>query len=246
MPSQEQVQRLREAGRKRGFWNRGLDLERHAAQVFGNVDLRGKRVLEIGSGRGVFSMWAGIEGASRVVGLEPMASGFYDAQNFLAEFQNMLREVGVDNVEVDGSLVQDYNPPTASFDLVLSVHSLNHLNEEACIRLHDDADARRTYVGIFKKIRSLMVCGGKFIAIDCSKRTLISDIGVRNPFNPDIEWNKHQPSGLWAELLGQGGFGHTIIQHPGNTFCRHLRIQYVPRVVAYCMDGIFRIETTAI
>lgn len=240
------IRKLREAGRRRGFWKHGFDLERHAAQVFGDVRLQGKRVLEIGSGRGVFSMCAGIEGAQCVIGLEPMAAGFYDAKDFLAGFHGMVSELGLSNVDVDAHFVQEYNPPKADFDVVLSVHSLNHLNEDACIRLHKDPDARHTYFTIFRKIRSLMAPGGKFIAIDCSSHTLLSDLGARNPFNPDIDWRKHQPARTWREVLEEAGFANTTIKYAGNTFIRYLRIKYVPLAMSYCMDGIFRIEATAV
>jgi SAM-dependent methyltransferase len=246
MLPQQHIQKLIDAGRRRGFWRHGFDLQRHSKQIFGGVSLQGKRMLELGSGRGVFSMWAAIHGATRVVGLEPMADGFYDAKNFMDNFQSMVREVGVNTVEVDPTLVQNYRAPDGSFDVVLSVHSLNHLDEDACIRLRQDAAARQTYVDIFRNVRRMLVPGGKLVIIDCSSRSLWSDLGLKNPFNPDIEWHKHQPAEMWAEVLALAGFGKTLIQHPGMSLFRYLRIPYIPAFLAYCMDGMFRIEMTAL
>jgi predicted RNA methylase len=41
--------------------------------LFDAVDLHGKRVLEVGCGRGAWVVWAALHGASHVLGLEPEA-----------------------------------------------------------------------------------------------------------------------------------------------------------------------------
>jgi hypothetical protein len=52
------------------------------------------------------------------------------------------------------------------------------------------------------------VCkGGTLILTDCDNNSFWSDIGVKNPFNPHIEWHKHQKTQLWIDILSDAGFG---------------------------------------
>lgn len=41
------------------------------------------------------------------------------------------------------------------------------------------------------------------VALDVPYASLL---GIRNPWAPSIEWNKHQPPGVWARLLENAGF----------------------------------------
>src|SRR5580700_9113200 len=148
MTTEERVAALIKAGQARGFWRRGIGFPHHARQIYGNVSFEGKRVLEIGCGRGVFCFWAAIHGASRVLGLEPMAAGFYDAENYMEEFRKIGRELQLKEIDIESTLIQDFRPLDNSFDIVLSLNSLNHFHEEECIHLHESPVARRLYTDL--------------------------------------------------------------------------------------------------
>ena len=91
----------------------------------------------------------------------------------------------------------------------------------------------------------MMSLGGKLVIVDCDRRSLLSDRGFTNPFNPRIQWFKHQGPELWAGLLRKAGFGHPQVRYLGNRMFRYAGIRHVPAFVSYCMDSAFRLEVTA-
>lgn len=244
MAENESVNRLLQVGKEGGLWSRGLDFPVRARQLYGDVDLRDKRVLEVGCGRGEFCLWAGVHGARRVVGLEPMSDGFYDAANYLEQFRKLVANLDLSGVEMEQKRLQDHEAQNGSYDLVLSVASINHVDEPACIRLHDDAEARATFIRIFTDLARIMAPGGKVVIIDAMRRNLFGDLGMRSPFNPDVEWFKHQQPELWADVLGAVGFTSPRISYLGNRFFRYAGIPYIPRSLSYCSDSLFRLEMT--
>src|SRR5690242_7361283 len=64
-----------------GLWSSEGALRRYTAFLFRDVPLRGARVLDVGGGTGLFTMYAAAMGASEVVCLEPEAEGGSSGMN---------------------------------------------------------------------------------------------------------------------------------------------------------------------
>jgi len=92
----------------------------------------------------------------------------------------------------------------AGFDVVALIASINHLDEEACARLHHDANARAAYRRIFRRIASLTRLGGRIIIADCTRHNFFAALGLTNPLCRTIEWEKHQTPETWARADGSG------------------------------------------
>ena len=172
--------------------------------MFAGIDFEGKRMLDVGGGRGVFSYYAACMGAD-VVCLEPQGAGS------TADMNRVFRETGaqlgrLSNIRLVVDTIQNYDPGDERFDIVLSHASINHLNEDACIRLHRDADAQDTYRELFRKIAGMCNPGAHLVACDVSRQNVFGLLGMTNPMAPDIEWHKHQPPAVWAALLTEAGF----------------------------------------
>jgi SAM-dependent methyltransferase len=245
-PDKEAITELLEIGRSLNFWDRGYDFPRRSQQFFGEVDIRGKNVLEIGCGAGLFCIWAGLNGAAKVVGLEPLekGSGSFDQTRVYKEFNTMAKSLSLNNVEISPELIQVYETPDETFDVVLSYASVNHLDEESCEHLRESEEAREAYRNIFRSIAKKMKPGGKFILADSAKRNFFGDIGITNPMEPSIEWFKHESPEYWGELLLQSGFSNPKISWPSGRILRYLRIYKRPGVVSYFVDSAFRLEVT--
>jgi cyclopropane fatty-acyl-phospholipid synthase-like methyltransferase len=212
----------------------------HARQVFGDVELAGKRLLDIGCGSGWESFYASCLGAT-VVGLEPEAAG--SASGSRAEFERGVAKLGLNDIRIVPSTLQAYDG-TDLFDVVLSVSSINHLDEDACTRLHVDEAARAEYRSLLGKLAHLTSPGGTFIAIDCGRKNLFASLGLRNPILRSIEWGKHQQPELWAELLTECGFQEPSIRWLTFNSLRGAGRLLENRVAAYCSTSIFRLEMT--
>jgi SAM-dependent methyltransferase len=188
---------------KRGY----SSLNHRCRQIFDHVcGLDGKTMLEIGSGEGLFSLWALANGIERAVLLEPEADGATKGvAGKLLKHQKALN-IPDERLRLYTQTFQEYKGEKESFDIILSYASINHLDEPACINLHKSEKAYSTYKKYFEKIYNLMRPGGHFILSDAGRINLWNQIGMNSPFSPSIEWEKHQGHALWRQILSDTGF----------------------------------------
>lgn len=172
--------------------------------LFGDIDFRGKAMLDIGAGAGIFSCYGSLRGASSVVALEPGGDG--SRPSVIREFRSLKEGLGLSNVQLEECRFQEFDAGTQRFDILLMNNSINHLDEEACINLQDSQRAKDKYEEIFEKIGNLVRPGGVLIAADCSRYNFFTALKIENPFNPGIEWYKHQSPEFWSKMLEDVGF----------------------------------------
>jgi SAM-dependent methyltransferase len=235
-------QLLVDIGKKMGLWRRGLAFQKRCKQVFGDFDFNGKNMLEIGCGKGLFCIWASIHGANKVIGLEPLADGSIGSHQCYDDFDTIVGHLDLHGIEMLPTKIQDFDCNDSVFDIILSYQSLNHLDEESCIRLRDSTEARDAYQKIFGKLKILLKKGGKFVVVECSNRNFFGDLGFTNPFAKTIEWFKHQKPELWAELLFQCGFENPKISWNSGTKLRRFGVYSIPKVISYFWRSSFRLE----
>jgi SAM-dependent methyltransferase len=224
----------RKAGRLRFLFN----------SVFRGVPLEGARMLEIGGGAGVLSLWAAHQGARRVVCLEPEDAG--STAGVKEKFRRMRDRLGLgDEVSLVPKRVQDYDPGNEKFDVILLYNSVNHLDETACVNLLEAERHKNAYREIFQKIASCAAPGARLIVTDCSRDNFFARLGRKNPFAPDIEWHKHQAPWTWARLLAESGFRNPEVSWSSYNIFRSLgRLVLGNRLAAYFLLSHFRLVMT--
>jgi SAM-dependent methyltransferase len=206
--------------------------------LFRSVELTGSTMLDVGAGDGLCSFYAACVGASKVVSLEPEAAGSSAGMN--EAFERTASQLEQEQVQLVPQRLEDYEPSDESFDVILLHASINHLDEDACTRLHRDLEAQTVYLRLFRKLAASAKPGAKLIAVDCARRNLFADVGVTNPFAPMIEWHKHQSPELWARLLARVGFTNpTIRWNSFNTLRSFGRLMLGNRIAAYCLTSVF-------
>jgi SAM-dependent methyltransferase len=242
--AQKTEARLLKFGRANGLWRRGIAYAHYCRhQLFAAVPLRHVDMLDVGCGAGVFMAWASVHGAHNVVGLEPSGAGSGPASP-VAVFDKMRSELGLFNVTLCKQVFQDFHTKD-TFDLILLHHSINHLDEESCIRLRDCEVSRARYLTVFRKMRALLRPNGRLLIVDCSNRSFWSDVGLRNPLAPDIEWFKHQPPSVWIRLLEESGFRHAHVSWIYDNRLLNFGRLFANPVAAYFTASLFRIELRA-
>ena len=240
------AERIRLMGQKMGLWNHGFDFARKAQQLFVDIDFHNKTMLEIGCGKGMLCLWAALHGARHVVGLEPLAEGAYDSSECHNAFRTMAQQLDLPQARILPQTVQGFDCPDNYFDVVLSIASINHLDEKSCIALGKSADAEKEYKNIFRNIARMMKPGGKLIVIDAARRNFFGDLGLRNPMSPNIEWFKHQQPAYWAKLLNDCGFDQPRIYWNAGKLLRYAGIARLPKALSYFGQSIFRLELTRV
>jgi SAM-dependent methyltransferase len=213
------------------------NLRFYVRYLFEGVDFRRKTMLDVGAGDGKYSLYAACNGAS-VVSLEPEAAGSRSGSR--AVFENAVAQLRLSNVTLVPQRLQDFGWPDRAFDVLLLHASINHLDEDATIRLRNEPQARAVYLELFSTLGRLAAPGARLIVVDCSPRNLYARLGRRNPFAPTIEWHKHQPPEAWASLLDEVGFGNPRIRWNSlNTLRRPGRALLGNRFAAYCFASAF-------
>ncbi len=178
-------------------------LEFHLNFLFKEINFKDKNVLDIGGGVGLHSIYAACMGARKVICLEPELEGSSGGLN--EKFSSINSELDLKNAYFIQETFQEYEPSDI-FDVVILHNSINHLNENACIKLKKDKSAQEEYKKYFRKLFQMTQSGSKVIICDCTDKNFFNLVGLKNPFAPTIEWEKHQSPKVWVNLLEECGF----------------------------------------
>ncbi|MBN1574131.1 MAG: class I SAM-dependent methyltransferase [Deltaproteobacteria bacterium] len=187
--------------------NSYADVQYRMNKILKDIGFVDKEILDIGCGKGLASIYLALNGAKNVIGIEPMLEG--SSENSLYTFEKNIKEMELANCKAENATFQDFSAKPESFDIILSINSINHLNETLCAMIHNNEKAREYYLSQMKKAYGLIRPGGVFIIADCSCHNLfsqLSKIGIRNPMAPSIDWSIHQSPKTWHKVLLSAGF----------------------------------------
>ena len=216
---------------KRSLGAYGIERVQHQMELqYENIDFGGLRVLDIGGGNGIHAFYAAASGAEEVVVIEPEEAG--STAGVTTQFEIWQQDLACHNVQLLKTTLQEYDPVGKTFDVIIIQDAINHIAEEACVNLLMDVQSRRIFEQAFLKIASLGHPGTVLHFSDCSSRNFFPTAGLTNPFDPGIEWEKHQPPGVWIAMLDQVGF--EVIRRRWST---PTRLGKVGRLVA--RSGLF-------
>ena len=171
--------------------------------LFEGIALEGMRVLDVGCGPGELSLWAAIGGAEYVLGIEPESAG--SSKGVLEKFNGLISKFGLNNCEANASFLEGLKNEKP-FDIVILYNVVNHLNEDAVVKLHRDESARQQYRKHIDTISQLMNEEGILILADCSRSNFWNSLHLKSPLVPSIEWEKHQHPKTWLALFQERGF----------------------------------------
>ncbi len=66
--------------------------------------------------------------------------------------------------------------------------------------------AQRTFSNFFKRLSDASNNDATLIISDCKNQNLFYSLGITNPLMKTIEWEKHQPPEVWANIAGKFGY----------------------------------------
>lgn len=216
------------------------------ADYFGTLDFSGQVVLDIGAGKGLYACAVGKLGAKEIVAIEPEAKG--SRQGVAAKLQTNAASLNLTNLTFHTVPLQAFETKPQRFDLIYMLAVINHLDEDAVQTLHIQPESRDRYIRLLRPIYDWLKPGGRLVVSDASRwhlyRPLVR-LGLlkRHPFQPTIEWEKHQRPRVWQEILGEIGFVDTAIRWATNW-----RYPWMPRplvdnvIAAHLYSSLFVLE----
>ena len=227
----------------KGLYTNRRNLKGFVQTVFQGYDVSHKAVLEVGGGNGLLSFFAASMGAHEVVCLEPEADGSRSGIN--KGFEQVKNALSLSNVFLKQTTFQAYEPKGKRFDLILLYNSVNHLDEEACIRLQEDPRAKTLYLGLFRRLNEMLNPSGSVIICDANRHNFFDRLGFKSPIVPTIDWRKHQAPEIWSDLLKIEGFSEPRISWTTFNCLGSLgRILLGNRVCSYFLTSHFRLGMT--
>jgi len=179
-------------------------LNAYLKRLFKGIVLDGKTVLDVGAGAGIYSCYMAMNGAKKVVSLEPEIEG--SRNNYISNFEEFKRGLNLNNIFLEPAAFQSFENKGEKFDLILLHYSVNHLDENACVNLRKSDEAREIYRKIFEKLYLVSNNQAQIIIADCSDKNFFSWLKMKNPLAPAIEWHKHQAHEEWIKILKKTGF----------------------------------------
>jgi cyclopropane fatty-acyl-phospholipid synthase-like methyltransferase len=205
--------------------------------LFKGIDLAGKRVLEIGSGGGLRSVFMALQGAASVVSLEPGLAGSRGHYRTLQ--RQRLEKLGLRNVEFLEADFNLWDAGSSRFDIIVSESSINHLHESRfhALRHHD---TYQNYLRVCRKMCSLLVPSGVACISDACRYGLFSALrrfGIRRPWTGkrvSAIWQIHQNPGVWRRILMDAGFLGVDVRYP----LPH-RLRYLGALAANPLSNFF-------
>lgn len=232
---------------KNNYYSKGGRLGFYLKYLFEGVELKGKDVLDVGGGDGLFCFYAKLMGARRVVNMEPEFDGSTKKirQRFYELKDDLNKKLELD-VEFSSQTLQTYSSEPNQFDVILLHDSINHVDEEACISLATSLDSQNTYLGHFALLQHLIKPKGRLIVCDCSNKNFFHKLKLVNPFAPQIEWEKHQGPDVWARFLSKAGFDLDKVQWTSPNRLGLLGRALIGNFIgAYLTTSLFRMVLTS-
>lgn len=177
-----------------------------AQQYFEELPLKGRRVLDVGAGRGLFSVWMHqVCGAREVVALEPSA-GVGGHGDFASKIEQVFG--GTEGLILEQNTLQGYAPAPGSFDAAVLINSINHV-DEVSEPLDKPSAARDRFLDVFRQLHDLLAPGGDLMIAELARYPLeryTSKLGIPALFTKGIEYEVHQQPSTWGQIARDVGF----------------------------------------
>lgn len=223
------------------LYSKKSHLKNKLCRLFGDITFKNKKVLDIGSGTGIYALYAAVKGADLVTCLEPELNGSSEGMN--NTFEAVKQKLKLNNIFLLKKTFQDYNQTDIKYDIVLLHNSINHLDENACRNMEQSIAANKSYFELVKKIYDLMNNNGRLIICDCSNKNLFPMVGLKNPIAQNIDWKTHQSPQRWIRIFERAGFKKISLKwNTPKYFGKLGNIIFGNKIVSFLTNSHFRVE----
>jgi SAM-dependent methyltransferase len=176
----------------------------HAQEELRDISLKGKEVLEIGCGRGAFSLYMALEGkAKKVLALDESA-GFGADEAYLRGLEETVQSHSIVNVQTMKSSIANVDFPEGTFDIIVANFSIHHVvRSNWC--LPDNSQAQRELLELLISLRTYLKMNGMLVLREMSRVNFWRFMPYHWKMS-HIDWEIHPTLREWLSLLNRAGF----------------------------------------
>ena len=176
----------------------------HAREQLDGISLAGKRVLEIGCGRGSFSLFMALTCApTKVTSLDEAEGCGADAALF-KQLEDIAQQNSIRTIETIRADIAATDFPEKSFDVIVANFSLHHAIRSGGYIFRDQA-AQKEIIFIFEKLRHYLADGGVLVLREMSRINFWRFMPYKWKMG-HIEWDIHPTLCEWLWALRKAGF----------------------------------------
>lgn len=178
--------------------------------IYKDIDLDGKKILDIGGGNGLASFYALDSSANCSAWVvDPIAEGSNDLM--FEQYDSMKKNYDAERINFHRDYVDTLLDP-GTFDIIVMHNTVNHIGEDILEDISFNNEAYIEYVCRLKTILDRLSSDGILIVADCGSKNFFGQIGLKSPFAPSIDWHLHCEPGVWQQMIEDIGFSHIKTQ----------------------------------
>jgi SAM-dependent methyltransferase len=178
----------------------------HLYKQISILDLKNKKILEIGCGKGAVSLFlAMFFEIEKITSLDEAAG-----EGAPIGINNTLREAvnnfNINNIEVVDKDIMRNSYPDGFFDILIANNALHHVIDSG--KITGDNNVHKEYSKLFIELRRLLCEGGYLSINEFSRLSIWSWFPIKFRWK-NIEWDLHPTQKEWLSVIKEAGF--TII-----------------------------------
>jgi SAM-dependent methyltransferase len=176
----------------------------HAQEELTCISLEGKRVLEIGCGRGAFSLYMALSGkAQKVIALDEAEGHGSDEKGF-HQLDEIVQKNSISNVETIKSGINKVKIQENTLDLIVANFSIHHVIRSSGY-IFKDKKAKEDLLNIFNYLKRYLKKDGQIVLREMSRINFWRFMPYRWKMS-HIDWEIHPTLKEWLWVLKTAGF----------------------------------------